>query len=241
MFKSLLLAAAILAVAALPLQAAELTSQTSSQFTPQLTPQEIRWLHAAAPVLNYAKQIALPVDIVVQPQANPGAVPLAMGFAKGRCKLVLSMRGNPDAEQVLAGVPAADQPRLIEAMAAHELAHCWRYAQGEWHALPAGFVEVNRESAHDPGLLAASKAMRETRREEGFADLAALAWIQRSHPADYARVHDWLRRVRDTVAIPDSGHDTRVWVSLAEDGAQFDPGPTPFEAAQTLWQKGLVQ
>ena len=241
MLKSLPLAAAILAAAALPLQAAELSAQRTPQLTSQLTSQEARWLHAAAPVLNYAKQIALPVDIVVQPQANPGAVPLAMGFAKGRCKLVLSMRGNPDAEQVLAGVPAADQPRLIEAMAAHELAHCWRYAQGEWHALPAGFVEVNRESARDPGLLAASKAMRETRREEGFADLAALAWIQRSHPADYGRVHDWLRGVRDAVAVPDSGHDTRVWVRLAGDGAQFDPGVTPLEAAQALWQKGLVQ
>jgi hypothetical protein len=237
MLKSLPLAAAFVAAAALPLHAAEPTSQ----LTPQLTLQETRWLHAAAPVLNYSRQIALPVDIVVQPQANPGAVPLAMGFAKGRCKLVLSMRGNPDAEKVLAGVPAADQPRLIEAMAAHELAHCWRYAQGEWHALPAGFVEVNRESARDPGLLAASKAMRETRREEGFADLAALAWIGRSHPDDYGRVHDWLSRVRAAVATPNSGHDTRVWVRLAEDGAQFDPGLTPFEAAQALWQKGLVQ
>ena len=233
MLKSFLPAAAIAAAATLPLQAAELTSQ--------ITPQEARWLHAAAPVLNYAKQIALPVDIVVQPQANPGAVPLAMGFARGRCKLVLSMRGNPDAGKVLDGVAEADQARLIEAMTAHELAHCWRYAQGEWHALPAGFVEVNRESARDPGLLAASKAMRETRREEGFADLAALAWIGRSHPADYARVHAWLSGVRDAVAIPNSGHDTRVWVRLAEDGARFDPGMTPFEAAQTLWQEGLVQ
>lgn len=229
MLKSFALAALTVAAASLPLHAAE------------LTPQETRWLRAAAPVLNYAKQIALPVDVVVQPQANPGAVPLAMGFAKGRCKLVLSMRGNPDAEKVLAGVPDAGQTLLIEAMAAHELAHCWRYAQGEWHALPAGFVEVNRETARDPGLLAASKAMRETRREEGFADLAALAWIQHSNRADYARVHAWLSGVRAAVAIPNSGHDTRVWVRLAEDGTRFDADATPFEAAQVLWREGLMQ
>jgi len=229
MLKSFVFAALTVAAASLPLHAAE------------LTPQETRWLRAAAPVLKFAKQIALPVDVVVQPQANPGAVPLAMGFAKGRCKLVLSMRGNPDAEKVLAGVPDAGQALLIEAMAAHELAHCWRYAQGEWHALPAGFVEVSRETARDPGLLAASKAMRETRREEGFADLAALAWIQRTNRADYARVHAWLSSVRAAVAIPNSGHDTRVWVRLAEDGARFDADATPFEAAQALWREGLMQ
>lgn len=225
------LRAAIVACAAcaLPLHAADLTAL------------ETRWLQASAPVLNYARQIALPVDIIVQPQANPGAVPLAMGFAGGRCKLVLSMRGNPDAEKVLVGVPDTDQSRLIEAMAAHEVAHCWRYAQGEWHALPAGFVEVGRESARDPGLLAASKAMRETRREEGFADLAALAWIQRTRPDDYARVHAWLSGVRGAVATPNSGHDTRVWVALAADGALLSRGATPFDAAETLWRQGLVQ
>ncbi|MEH6436155.1 NUDIX hydrolase [Massilia sp. DD77] len=227
MFKPLLLAAITLA-ATLPLHAAELTAQ------------EKRWLHAAAPVLNYSQQLKLPVDIIVQPQARPGDVPLAMGFDKGRCKLVFSMRGNPDAESVLKDVPEADQDRLIEAMAAHELAHCWRYAQGAWHALPAGFVEVGDETAQDAALLAASRAMRETRREEGFADLVALAWVQRSHPQDYARVHGWLAKVRGNVAVPRSGHDTRVWVKLAENGAQFSSAATPFEAASLVWREGLL-
>lgn len=207
----------------------------------QLTAQETKWLHAAAPVLDYAKSIALPVDIIVQPKAAPGAVPLAMGFAKGRCKLVLTMRGNPEAEQVLDDVPLAEQGLLIEAMTVHELAHCWRYAQGEWHALPAGFFEAGRETAHDPAMLAASKAMRETRREEGFADLAALAWVQRTQPGEYARVHDWLSAVRDAVAVPRSGHDTRVWVRLAENGRDLADGATPFDAAEALWRKGLLQ
>ena len=206
----------------------------------QLTAQETRWLRAAAPVLAYAKSIALPVDVIVQPQAPAGAVPLAMGFDKGRCKLVLSMRGNPEAEQVLANVPAAEQALLIEAMAAHELAHCWRYAQGEWHLLPAGFVETGHETSHDPALLAAAKAMRDTRREEGFADLVALAWIQRTQPGEYARVHGWLSGVRAAVALPNSGHDTRAWVRLAGNGRQFDSRLSPFEAADALWREGLL-
>jgi len=47
--------------------------------------------------------------------------------------------------------------------------------------------------------------------------------------------------VRAAVAIPNSGHDTRVWVRLAEDGARFDADATPFEAAQALWREGLMQ
>lgn len=207
----------------------------------QLTAQESRWLRAAAPVLAYSKSIDLPVDVIVQPQAPAGAVPLAMGFDKGRCKLVLSMRGNPEAEQVLANVPADEQALLIEAMAAHELAHCWRYAQGEWHLLPAGFVETGHETSHDPALLAAAKAMRDTRREEGFADLVALAWIQRTQPGEYARVHGWLSGVRATVAVPGSGHDTRAWVGLAANGRQFDGRLSPFEAADALWREGLLR
>lgn len=230
MSKPLLFAAlCIAASAALPLQAAQLTAQES------------RWLRAAAPVLDYSKSIDLPVDIIVQPQAPAGAVPLAMGFAGGRCKLVLSMRGNPEAEKVLADVPAAEQALLIEAMAAHELAHCWRYAQGEWHLLPSGFVETGHQTAHDPALLVAAKAMRDTRREEGFADLVALAWIQRTQPGEYARVHGWLSGVRAAVAVPHSGHDTRGWVKLAGNGGQFDSRLTPFEAAEALWREGLLQ
>ncbi|MGF6276278.1 hypothetical protein ABIB38_004689 [Massilia sp. UYP11] len=229
MSKPFLVAAICAAASAvLPLQAAQLTAQES------------RWLRAAAPVLDYSKSISLPVDVIVQPQASAGAVPLAMGFAGGRCKLVLSMRGNPDAEKVLAGVPAAEQALLIEAMAAHELAHCWRYAQGEWHLLPAGFVETGRETSHDSALLAAAKAMRDTRREEGFADLVALAWVQRTNPGEYARVHDWLSGVRAGVAVPRSGHDTRAWVRLAGNGAQFDSRMTPFAAADALWREGLL-
>jgi hypothetical protein len=192
-------------------------------------------------VLGYARGIALPIDVVVQPEAGPGDVPMAMGFGGGRCKLVLSLRGNSDAERQLDGIPVARQAELIEAMAAHEIAHCWRYAQGAWHALPAGFVEVSNETAADPALLAASKAMRQTRREEGYADLVALAWTRHTHPADYDRVYAWLNGLRQDQPVARNGHDTRAWVGLARDGARFGLAATPFEDAATLWRAGLLQ
>lgn len=205
-----------------------------------LTELELRWLRAAAPVLAYSQQLKLPIDITVQPKARPGDVPLAMGFDGGRCKLVLSMRGNPQAETILEKVPEAERALLIEAMTAHEVGHCWRYAQGAWHALPAGFVEVGEQHAANAQLLADAKAMRETRREEGFADLVALAWTQRHHPEQYERVHAWFSAVRADQPVAHGAHDTRAWIRLASDAGVFGDGATPFEAAGPAWTEGLL-
>jgi len=226
MFKSLLSIALLAGSAA---QAAELTAL------------EQRWLQAASPVLAYSQHLKLPIDIIVQPQARASDVPLAMGFDGGRCKLVLSLRGNPQAEAVLAAVPPEGHAELIEAMAAHEVAHCWRHAQGAWHALPAGFVEVGEETAADASLLAASKAMRESRREEAYADLAALAWTRQRNPEAYARVHGWLEHIRTHQTQARGGHDTRAWVALARDAGRFKQGGSPFEEAASLWREGLLR
>jgi ADP-ribose pyrophosphatase YjhB (NUDIX family) len=205
-----------------------------------LTELETRWLRAAEPVLVYSQKLKLPLDIIVQPKARPGDVPLAMGFDQGRCKLVLSMRGNPQAETILDKVPEAERAVLIEAMVAHEIGHCWRYVQGDWHALPAGFVEDGEEHADDKQLLVQAKEMRENRREEGFADLVALAWTQRHHPAQYAQVHAWLGALREDVPVAGSGHDTRAWVRLAKDASVFEKTATPFDDVRQAWQRGLL-
>jgi hypothetical protein len=202
-----------------------------------LTETETRWLKAGLPVLNYARAQQLPIDIVVQPQAQPGDAPLAMGFVGGRCKLVLSMRGNPRAEEALENVGPTLQTTVIEAMVAHEVAHCWRYAQGEWHGTPAGFSDPAVDE--DPDRAQARHEMRATRREEGFADLVSLAWTLRRHPEQYSQVHAWLAQVRDDQPVPGSHHDTRVWVALAKRASAFADGATPFEQAQPLWQLGL--
>ena len=205
-----------------------------------LTDMETRWLKAAGPVLAYATSIDLPIDIIVQPQARSSDVPLAMGFMDGRCKLVLSMRGNPDAEKVLANVAHDQRAVLMEAMAAHEVAHCWRYVQGAWHKLPSGFVESGEVQASDPSLVVAARRMRENRREEGFSDLVALAWTKRHHPDSYGQVYHWLRALRDKVDVPGSGHDTRAWVRLASNPAIFPGAATPFQDASDAWSQGLL-
>ena len=206
----------------------------------KLTALETKWLGAAMPVLQYAAQIKLPIDIIVQPQSGPADVPIAMGFEDGRCKLVLSMRGNPNAESILDKVAPAQQAILIEAMTAHEVAHCWRYAQGIWHALPSGFQEVGEEPAISGELLAQTKAMRENRREEGFSDLAALAWTKRNHPLQYGQVHAWLERVRADQPVAGNAHDTRIWVKLATDMSALGAGATPFDDVGALWSEGLL-
>jgi hypothetical protein len=79
---------------------------------------------------------------------------------------------------MLAGVPAEQHGWMIETMVAHEIGHCWRYVQGAWHSLPAGF----EQAASAPEL-----ALQETRREEGYADLVALAWTAQRQPQRYGR------------------------------------------------------
>jgi hypothetical protein len=206
---------------------------------PEITETEFKWLKAGAPVLTYAKEQKLPVDIVVQPQATAGEAPLAMGYVDGRCKLVLSMRGNAQAESALADVSPSLAPIVIEAMVAHELGHCWRYVQGAWHTLPAGFVDAADDERDDKELAEKRREMRDTRREEGLADLIGLAWTLKRHPELYAQVHAWLEKIRADQPVPGSHHDTRVWVRLAKDHSAFPAASTPFEQAWAVWQRGL--
>jgi hypothetical protein len=206
-----------------------------------LTDTEMRWLKAGWAVVTYAKQQQLPLDIVVQPQSQAGDAPLAMGFADQRCKLVLSMRGNPEAEATLARIrPELMQP-VVEAMVAHELGHCWRYVHGAWHTLPAGFVDTTEQSPErDQPWMKLRRDMRETRREEGFADLVGLAWTLEHHRAEYAKVHAWFSAVREDQPVPGAHHDTRAWLRLAVDPARFAAADTPFERVHALWQEGLL-
>lgn len=217
-----------------------LSGLVSSAAGAELTPMETRWLQAAGPVLAYARQQALPIDIIVQPQAGPNDVPMAMGFEGSRCKLVLSLRGNPEAEAILADLDTEHRSLMIEVMAAHEVAHCWRYAHGVWHALPAGFVDIDGDL--DSGRKAElMREMREMRREEGYSDLVALAWTARQHPAEYGAVLGWIETVRSSKPLAGGGHDTMAWVTLARDPAAFKSGVSPFEAVDPLWSAGLLK
>jgi hypothetical protein len=207
----------------------------------QLTDLESRWLRAGQPVIAFARAQGLPIDIIVQPQDVPGAVPLALGYEAGRCKLVLSLRGNAQADSVLQGVPAARQGMMMEAMTAHEIGHCQRYAEGDWHALPRGFVESRGRQRGK--LTPLAQELRETRREEAYADLVALAWMHARHPGQYQEVLAWMRGVRaggdSAGGGVGSSHATQAWLALADGEGAFAETASPFEQAQVLWRKGL--
>ena len=203
-----------------------------------LTPTEVRWLQGATPVVAFAKENRMPLDIVVQPQDAPGTAPLALAFVDGRCKLVLSMRGNPEAQATLDRIQPDLLDATLELMVAHELAHCQRHLDGAWHGLPAGFA------AREPAALSADDRrayaqMRSVRREEGFADLVGLAWVQQRRTTSYPRLHQWLLVERSNDLVPGTHHDTLAWIELARDGRVLE-GASPFKAAAALWPQGLT-
>lgn len=205
-----------------------------------LTDAEQQWLAHSEPVLKYAMQQGLPLDIVVQPERREGDPPLGMAYVEGRCKLVLSLRGNPDAEGGLAGAAPALRPVLIETMAAHEIGHCWRHAHGYW-ARPAGPAPVAAVAADDNAAAADRARDAAERMEEGFGDLVGLSWVQERHPARYAEVFAWLQALRDPPPYAGSPHDTGAWLRLVRDPGALATAGSLFERARALWQEGAAQ
>jgi len=203
-----------------------------------LSPTELRWLRGAWPVVAYARAAGMPLDIVVQPQPTPDLPPLALAFVEGRCKLVLSMRNNPEAEATLARIEPELLAPALELMAAHELGHCRRYLDGAWYGLPAGFAHVEPVGLSDEQRRA-WEANSASRREEGFGDLVGLAWAAAHHPQHYGRLHAWLVAERSRDLVPGSPHDTLAWVRLAADRAVW-AGPSLFAAPARLWRAGLA-
>ena len=204
----------------------------------ELTATEHRWLEGVWPVVAYARQAQLPLDIVVQPQPTPGAAPLGLAFVDGRCKLVLSMRGNPEAQATLDRIEPDLLDATLELMAAHELGHCRRYLDGAWDALPAGFAAAAAAPPVRAELRAAYAAMQATRREEGYGDLVGLAWTQQRHPQWYPALYTWLVNERTRDLIPGSHHDTLAWLRLAEHGTAL-ADPSIFAKPTALWAIGL--
>ncbi|HSI49820.1 MAG TPA: hypothetical protein VLA61_16230 [Ideonella sp.] len=212
-------------LAGLPVAAAEVTALETS------------WLKAVWPVVAFARESRLPLDIVVQPQPAAGAAPIAMAFVEGRCKLVFTLRGNPEAQATLAGLAPELQNPALELMAAHELAHCRRHLDGAWYGLPAG-LSWQEPQGLAPELQADYREMKAVRREEGYADLVGLAWTQQHHPAAYAALHAWLMAERSIDRMPGTHHDTVAWLRLASQGA----GPADrsiFAAPVAIWEDGL--
>ena len=202
----------------------------------RLTETESRWIAAGMSVVSYARTVELPVDIVVQPGNQPDASPIAMGIKDGRCKLVLSMRGNPAATALADSIPPTVFDAVVEAVFAHEIGHCWRYVQGEWNAAPSGFADSGAANVNDPRHAGAGAVLQESQREEGYADLVGLAWTRRAHPTQYAEVRVWLERYRADAA-PGEHHDTGAWLRLARETSAFGSADSLFRQAKLLWER----
>ena len=225
--------------AALAALAAALPVFSTTAQAAGLTPLEQRWIAGMAPVLQHARTSGMPVDVVVQPQEAPDAAPLALGFKDGRCKLVLSLRGNPEGEATMQRLPAGLEDSALELMAAHELGHCHRYLDGAWFNLPAGFSATPVPEGLSPDLQRAYLSMKSARREEGFGDLVGLGWTAQRHPGQYAALHAWLMQERSRDLLPGSHHDTLAWIRLARDPKALGSAPSMFEAAAPLWAQAL--
>ena len=219
-----------------------LLSSHAAPAAADLTDTERRWLAGATPPVAWALKQGLPIDIVVLPQAQAGAAPIAMGYDEGRCKLVFAMRGNPAAESTLASIPAPLLQATLEAMAAHEIGHCQRHRSGAFDSLPSGLVdkpdaiETRQPTAE---LQAMAREMRITRREEAYADLVGLAWTRAHHADQYAQVLAWFDEARSD-ETPRGFHDTRHWLALAHAPDAFTEPASPFDQAAAMWQRGLL-
>ena len=207
-----------------------------------LTDTERRWLAGATPPVTWALAQGMLIDIVVLPQAQSGAAPIAMGYDEGRCKLVFAMRGNPAAESTLAAIPAPLLQATLEAMTAHEIGHCQRHRSGAFDSLPAGLsdkpdaIESRQPTAE---LQAMAREMRITRREEAYADLVGLAWTHAHHADQFTQVLAWFDEARSD-ETPRGFHDTRHWLELAHGAGAFGDAAGPFDQADALWQRGLL-
>lgn len=210
----------------------------ASSHAGELTPQETRWLQGAWPVLQQARAGGLPLDVVVQPQPAVGEAPMALAFVDGRCKLVLTLRGHDEAQSMLDAIEPDQRTAVLEMMAAHEVGHCQRHVDGRWRASPLGAVATALPPQLPAAQHAAWREMQAARREEGFADLAALAWVARARPSQYAALHEWLMRERSHDTLPGSEHDTVAWLVLAADPRVFDGGPSS-DRVHALWLAGL--
>ncbi len=104
-----------------------------------LTEPEVRWLQAVWPVLLFARDAGLPVDVVVQPQPAPELPPLALAWVGGRCKFVhAALYGRVYAWPVTERLAARQRGPMHDT-----LAWAQRAARGEHFGSRSVFAEAD--------------------------------------------------------------------------------------------------
>lgn len=192
---------------------------------------ESKWIKNIDPVVRYGLEQKLKITVAVNVNVKNGISPIGIDTS---CKFILNFRDNKAALDLEDSIPDEIYKPVSEAIAAHELAHCWRSINGLYGVLPPGIMDT--ASLDDEKV----KKIRLERREEGFADLVGLAWVQSRYSAQtYAEVLEWFKEFRSDPDYSGDSHDTRVWLELAGD-MKIDKNTPIFEQVMPRWRSGLL-
>jgi hypothetical protein len=187
------------------------------------------WEAVARGLLARPEFEALPLQVRPPPAHASGGSPIEMQLQAGECLLHLRTRGHPLAKLLLG--MAGQQERLwwMRVVLVHEIAHCWRWQEHGPDLLQ--MVALTSQAEADPR--AVRQAARQHQREEAFADVAALAWVQRVAPTQFGAMLDAFQRLRSDPRLSSGPHDTRLALErLRRDGVPT--GLAPFQAASVL-------
>ncbi len=185
------------------------------------------WVQAARTVLAQPDFQGLPVKLKVLTRRVSESPASLRIHEDGRCTLMLQHKVNAtQAEQLAALAPTAVRDVFLQAVIAHELAHCWRQ-QDAPERMSQVFTLLAR-AEREPALM--PSALHARHQEETFSDVAALAWVERQYPSQYAQVLDVFVRLRSDVRYSGDSHDTRAALDrIVRHGMLY--GDTPFHAA----------
>lgn len=192
------------------------------------------WATLAAELLQRPEFEALPLELRLESAGSTGGSPIEVALQPGLCVLHLRTQGHPATARLLALAAPDDRTLWMQAILVHEIAHCWR-AQEDPPAMERLAALAALAGTPEARTQAIRQARHQRQREEAFADVAALAWVQRVAPARFARLLDGFQRLRGDLRLSGGPHDTRLALErLRRDG--LAPGLAPFPAASALLQ-----
>lgn len=137
-----------------------LALSASVSLAQQTTPDEQTWIAGFMPVYNTAKA-DFPISLIVVSDPRSGDSPAAAQWdhTAARCLVQLRVRRNRAASSLLLGVSPEAKTAILEAVFAHEIAHCEQGRTGEKlpsdraYELAADASALVYTAAHNPQFL----------------------------------------------------------------------------------------
>lgn len=186
------------------------------------------WPQAVRAVMALPVFQGVPLELKVR-KAKAGE-PLMRTRTTERLTCELTIRPEPreHTEALRATVNPVHQRALVQAYAFHEFTACWR-----WHQDPAKYEGmVSLAKTADPKTPLGREAWEAYAREEAFADVATLAWLEKAHPYSYPALLAVWRSLRSLPSDnPSNTLSLRAFERIQAYGMIY--GDTPFDAADT--------